>query len=76
MARRAANPGPDRTPGRAAGKDCLEAGQAARERLDAVLALIDEWIEEDKGSGDQEWRWLKRALDADRPSNRKLFSDE
>jgi len=43
-----------------------------------LIALLESWAEGDDQESVQEQRealeWLMRALDEDRPSNRKLFS--
>ena len=48
--------------------------QPARKPDDAVQ-LISSWLEGDKNEQKETWDYLKRSLDDDRPSSRKLFSN-
>lgn len=38
-----------------------------------AIALLDEWLNDDSGYDAQTWPQLKKALDEDRLSDRKLF---
>jgi hypothetical protein len=42
-------------------------------RNQAVIDLLNSWEEEDEEEQRETWEFLKRALDEDRPSHRKLF---
>ena len=40
---------------------------------EAVIALLDEWLQDESGYDEETWPELKEALDRDRLSERKLF---
>jgi hypothetical protein len=40
---------------------------------EAVIALLDRWLQDESGYDEETWPELKEALDCDRPSERKLF---
>ena len=40
---------------------------------EAVIALLDRWLEDESGYDEATWPELKEALDRDRLSERKLF---
>ncbi len=40
---------------------------------EAVIALLDEWLQDESGYDEETWPELKKALDRDRLSERKLF---
>ena len=42
-------------------------------RPEAVIALLDEWLQDESGYDEETWPELKEALDRDRLSKRKLF---
>ena len=42
-------------------------------RPEAVIALLDEWLQDESGYDEETWPELKKALDRDRLSERKLF---
>jgi len=42
-------------------------------RPEAVIALLDEWLQDESGYDEETWPELKEALDRDRLSERKLF---
>ena len=44
-----------------------------RPRPEAVIALLDEWLQDESGYDEETWPELKEALDRDRLSERKLF---
>jgi hypothetical protein len=44
-------------------------------KAEAVLALLDEWLDDESGYDEQTWPELKDALDRDRLSARKLFDE-
>jgi hypothetical protein len=41
----------------------------------AVLALLNEWLQDESGYDEETWPELKLALDRDRLSKRKLFDE-
>ena len=52
-----------------------ERRQAQIERNQAAIALLNSWMEEDEEEQRETFAFLKRALDEDRPSYRKLFEE-
>ena len=41
-----------------------------------LIALLESWLDATEEEAEEQWEtweWLKRALDEDRPSDRKLF---
>ncbi|MGH2534787.1 MAG: hypothetical protein ACRDJW_21215 [Thermomicrobiales bacterium] len=49
------------------------------ERNQGLIALLDSWKDADEDEIHEQketWEWLKKALDEDRPSYRKLFPNE
>lgn len=40
---------------------------------EAVIALLDRWLQDESGYDEETWPELKEALDRDRLSERKLF---
>ncbi len=40
---------------------------------EAVIALLDEWLQDESGYDEETWPDLKEAIDRDRLSERKLF---
>lgn len=42
-------------------------------RADAVMRLLDGWMADESGYDEETWPLLKKLLDEDRPSARKLF---
>ena len=46
-----------------------------RERHAAVIALLERWVAEDRGDGEQAWQRLKRRIEESRTSERERFSD-
>ncbi len=48
--------------------------ESARKPDDAI-GLLNLWLEGDKNEQKVTWDYLKRALDEDRPSSRRLFSN-
>ena len=40
---------------------------------DDAVKLINMWLEGDRNEQKETWEYLKRSLDEDRPSSRKLF---
>ena len=42
---------------------------------EAVLKLLDEWLQDESGYDEETWPELKKALDRDRLSDRKLFKE-
>ena len=42
-------------------------------RPEAVIALLDEWLQDESGYDEETWPELKKALDRGRLSERKLF---
>jgi hypothetical protein len=48
---------------------------AVRNRSEAAIALIEEWLADESGYDEETWPKLKDALEKDRPSSRKLFRD-
>jgi hypothetical protein len=59
-----------------AGKFVIPTKEEWRKRADAVIKLLDEWMTEDPEYDRETWKELKKMLDEDRPSSRKLFEDE
>ncbi len=58
--------------------DLTDAEREARrqeqiQRNQAALEMLDEWDQEDPEEQRETWEYLKRVLDEDRPSYRKLF---
>jgi hypothetical protein len=41
----------------------------------AVIALLEEWLRDESGYDEETWPELKKALDRDRLSARKLFDE-
>ncbi len=41
----------------------------------AAIRLLDEWLADESGYDEETWPQLKAALQANRPSGRRLFSD-
>ncbi len=58
-------------------KDTTERGELAaiRERNQAALKLLKQWQADESGYDEAVWPELKKALEEDRISDRKLFSD-
>lgn len=44
-------------------------------RAEAAISLIQEWLADESGYDEETWPELKRALERDRLSSRKLFRD-
>ncbi len=44
-------------------------------KSEAVLALLDGWLNDESGYDEETWPELKVALDRDRLSKRKLFDE-
>ncbi len=44
-------------------------------RPEAVIALLDRWLRDESGYDEETWPELKKALDRDRLSERKLFDE-
>ena len=40
-----------------------------------VIALLDEWLKDESGYDEETWPELKKALDRNRLSGRKLFDE-
>ena len=40
---------------------------------EAVIRLLDQWLQDESGYDEETWPELKEALDRDRLSRRKLF---
>lgn len=47
--------------------------EGVRRQNEALIALLDEWAQEDEQEQQETWEYLQQALDEDRPSNRTLF---
>lgn len=52
----------------------------ARQRLIAaknrrLKKLIESWLKDESGYDEETWPWLKKALEEDRLSSRRLFRD-
>ena len=45
------------------------------ERNHAAMALLDQWLAERADAEDEAWPEFQAALEADHPSDRKLFSE-
>jgi predicted transcriptional regulator len=45
------------------------------DRNRAAMALLDQWLAEPPAEEDETWGEFQAALEADHPSNRKLFSE-
>ena len=45
------------------------------ERNRAAMALLDQWLGEGPDAEDEAWPEFQAALEADHPSDRKLFSE-
>lgn len=41
----------------------------------ALISLLREWMADESGQQEKEWPIIKKALDEDRPSYRRLFND-
>ena len=54
-------------------KTAGEAAAAQRARNEAGIRLLREWRKGDEQEQRETWEFLKRVLDQDRLSNRKLF---
>jgi hypothetical protein len=46
-----------------------------QDKSKAILALLDEWLQDESGYDEETWPELKVALDRDRLSKRKLFDE-
>lgn len=46
-----------------------------RKQNEKALALLDEWIADDTGYDDRVWPMLKKTIEANRLSERKLVDD-
>lgn len=46
-----------------------------RTRPEELIALLDEWLEDQSGYDEETWPDLKKAVDRDRLSSRKLFDE-
>ena len=51
----------------------LPEGKEWRERADRVILLLDEWSASDPGYDEETWPGLKKSLEKNRTSKRKLF---
>jgi len=49
--------------------------EALRARNEAAIQLLHEWLEDDSGYDERAWPRLKEAIEEDRLSYRKRFSD-
>jgi hypothetical protein len=47
--------------------------ESSSTKAQEAIALLDEWLNDDSGYDAQTWPQLKKALDEDRLSDRKLF---
>jgi len=45
------------------------------QRAEKAIQLLKAWAEGDEEEQKETWRYLRRALDEDRPSSRKLFKN-
>jgi len=45
------------------------------ERNRAAMGLLDQWLTENADAEDESWPEFQAALEADHPSDRKLFSE-
>jgi len=50
-------------------------GEALRAKNEAAIQLLHEWLEDDSGYDERAWPRLKEAIEEDRLSYRKRFSD-
>lgn len=46
------------------------------ERVRKAIALLDQWLNDDSGYDEETWSELKKSLDRERLSNRRLFDAE
>lgn len=46
-----------------------------REKVAGLIGLLDEWLADESGYDERTWPVVKRAIDENRPSTRKRFSD-
>jgi hypothetical protein len=46
-----------------------------KKKSKAILALLDEWLQDESGYDEETWPELKLSLDRDRLSKRKLFDE-
>ncbi len=46
-----------------------------RQKNQALISLLREWMADESGRQEREWPIIKKALDEDRPSYRRLFND-
>lgn len=53
----------------------LDALSIQREKNEAVIALLREWMADESGGQEREWPIIKKALEEDRSSYRRLFND-
>lgn len=51
-------------------------GSVEEKWIKQVIALVDQWLDDDSGYDEATWPELKESLDRDRPSNRRLFDAE
>lgn len=64
--------------GRTISESVIESDQQSADlppiNVEAAVALLQSWNEEDAGEQRETWEYLKKALDEDRLSDRKLFA--
>ncbi|MFA6450524.1 MAG: hypothetical protein WCX65_13710 [bacterium] len=54
----------------------LPSGSEWSMRADRAIQLLDEWMKDGPEYDDETWPELKKALDENRPSPRKLFDGD
>ena len=60
--------------GRSDKKPIRKRGRISKRNLKA-LQLLDKWLKDESGYDEETWPWLKKALERDRLSARRLFND-
>ena len=66
----------DKAPGRNTGGVILRSPEELRRCAENVERLLDKWMADETGYDEETWPELKKALEEDRLSPRRLFDDE
>ena len=53
----------------------IDDDEALRAKNEAAIQLLHEWLQDDSGYDEQAWPQLKEAIEEDRLSYRRRFSD-
>jgi excisionase family DNA binding protein len=66
---------PDRTAEEAAASILTLSGDELRQRNEAVIQLLEEWLADETGYDEKVWPTVKRTIEENRSSYRKRFAD-